>query len=304
MTVINPYDPGAACIWLKGNLHAHTEASNCGHYPLAEVAGTYGDRIMKYDFLAITDHLQLTDVSPVQGMNGLVMFNGTEYKKEARQTLGVNIASYQDTGFELDKTNHQQIFDEVSRQGGITIICHPHIYEENYWPLEKLLALDGYTAIEIYNHNVKMNNAGRAIATDLWDELLSRDRRVWGIASDDFHHRSRYGGGFIMVLAEEKSPEAILEAIKRGSFYASSGIRLGEIKVTDGRTISVAAATPRVPGTVFRFIGKGGRVLKEEPAASAEAAVSYTVNGNEGYVRLEAIREDGAMAWTQPFRLC
>jgi hypothetical protein len=107
-----------------------------------------------------------------------------------------------------------------------------------------------------------------------------------------------------MVLAEEKSPAAILEAIKRGSFYASSGIRLGEIKVTDGRTISVAAAAARVPGTVFRFIGKGGRVLKEEKAAAPTAEVSYTLKGDEGYVRVEAIREDGARAWTQPFRLC
>jgi histidinol phosphatase-like PHP family hydrolase len=303
MNIINPYDSGTNRIWLKGNLHAHTEASSCGHYPLAEVAGTYSDRIMKYDFLAITDHMQVTDVSPVQGVNGLVMFGGTEFKKEASQTLGINISSYQDEGFEEDETNHQKIFDEVVRQGGINIICHPHLYRENYWPLEKLLELHGYIAIEIYNHNVKMNSAGRAVASDLWDELLSRDRRIWGVASDDFHHRSRYGGGFIMVLAE-KSPAAILEAIKKGAFYASSGIRLGEIKVIDGRTISVAAAAARVPGTVFRFIGKGGTVLKEEKAALAEGAVSYTVNGSEGYVRVEAGREDGAMAWTQPFWLC
>ena len=28
---------------------------------------------------------------------------------------------------------------------------------------------------------------------------------------------------------------------------------------------------------------------------------SYTVQGNEGYIRAEALREDGARAWTQPF---
>jgi hypothetical protein len=52
---------------------------------------------------------------------------------------------------------------------------------------------------------------------------------------------------------------------------------------------------------MFRFVGKGGKVLKEEKAATPEAAVLYTVNGDEGYVRVEASREDGARAWTQPF---
>jgi hypothetical protein len=263
-----------------------------------EVASTYADRIMQYDFLAITDHLGMTDVSAVQGVNGMVVFRGAEFKKEARQTLGINIDSYDDDGF--DQTNHQQLFDQVRRQGGINIICHPHIYEAQYWPLERLLELEGYTALEIYNHNVKMNNAGQAVATDLWDGLLGAGRRVWGIASDDFHHRSRYGGGFVMVLGEEKSAPAILDALEKGAFYASSGIILKNIEVT-GRGISLAAASRRVKGTVFRFIGKGGKLLKEETAAEPEAAVGYTVRGDETYIRVEACREDGARAWTQPF---
>jgi hypothetical protein len=299
MKVQNPYERGD--LWLKGNLHTHTEASPCGHYPLEEIAATYSDRIMKYDFLAITDHLRLTDVSPVQGMNGLVVFGGVEFKKEARQTLGINIRSYDDDG--LDQTNHQKVFDEVIRQGGLNIICHPHLYQDQYWPPEDLLKLEGYKALEIYNHNVKMNNAGRAIATDLWDELLSRNRRIWGIASDDFHHRSRYGGGFIVVRVEEKSAEAILAALDAGAFYASSGILLDHIKLIDNSLISVAASTKRVRGTVFRFIGKGGKILKEEAAASPDTPVTYTLKGDETYVRVEASREDGAMAWTQPFWL-
>ncbi|MDR0877503.1 MAG: CehA/McbA family metallohydrolase [Treponema sp.] len=298
MYIINPYNLGSDGIWLKGNLHAHTQASPCGHYPLEEVAATYSDRIMKYDFLAITDHLQLTDVSPVQGMNGLIMFSGTEYKKEVYQTLGININAYQDDAF--DEKNHQSIFNEVLRQGGINIICHPHLYRDNYWPLDRLLELNGYTAIEIYNHNVKMNSAGRALATDLWDELLSRGRRVWGIASDDFHHSSRYGGGCIMVKASEKSPAAILGAIRAGSFYAAAGVFLKDIEV-NGNIISLAPSSKRIQKTIFRFIGKEGKLLEETVTSAPEERVSYAVHGDEGYVRAEAYREDGARAWTAPF---
>jgi len=48
----------------------------------------------------------------------------------------------------------------------------------------------------------------------------------------------------------------------------------------------------------FRFIGRGGRVLA---ATGRSREASYTARGDEGYVRVEALREDGAQAWTAPF---
>ena len=297
MKIINPYESGG--VWLKGNLHAHTKESPCGHYPLEDVVGIYGDRIMHYDFIAITDHFSLTDTAPVQNSNDLVVFSGVEFKTEALQTLGINITSYEDDAD--DETNHQQIFNDVTAQGGINVICHPHIYRDDYWPMERLLELEGYTAVEIYNNNVRMNNSGRAVATDVWDKLLSRGRKVWGIASDDLHHYSRCGGGFLQVLAAEKSKRAILDAVKNGAFYASSGIILKNIALIDGKTISLSAASPRVANTTFSFIGKDGRLLKKERPSGPETPVLYTARGDEGYIRVEASREDGAQAWTQPF---
>ena len=280
-------------LWLKGNLHAHTKNSACGHYPVEDVAGLYSDWKLKYDFLAITDHLMITDISKVQGMNGMIVLNGVEYKKEAYQTLGVNISSYDDDN--LDQNNHQSIFNNVNNQGGINIICHPHIYKDDYWPLERLLSLEGYSAIEIFNNNVKFNSAGRAIASDIWDALLSRGRKICGVACDDFHHYSSCGGGFIMVQVEEKSSAAILEAIRNGAFYSSSGIILKDIRV-EGNLIHLSAS-PRMPEMSFRFIGNNGSLL----AVSSGQEAVYTIRGGEGYVRAEVTREDGARAWTQPF---
>jgi hypothetical protein len=61
----------------------------------------------------------------------------------------------------------------------------------------------------------------------------------------------------------------------------------------DGTTISAEAA----PGSSLRFIGRGGRLLR----TSSSSSDSYRVNGDEGYVRVEAIRDDGGRAWSQPF---
>ena len=300
MKICNPYNTPIEYIWLKGNLHTHTVASKCAFYPLSEVVSCYINRMLRYDFLAITDHQIITDVAAYQGVDGLVMLNGVEYKKEEYQTLGININYFKDNDPE-NFMNHQEIFDDVIRQGGMNIICHPHMKREDYWPVERLFGLENYSAIEIYNQNIKMNNAGRAVATDIWDKLLSGGRRVWGIASDDFHHCSRAGGGAIHVHAREKSIPAIMEAIEMGAFYSSSGILIRDISISDNRIISLSAASPRVSSTIFRFIGKNGKILKEEQPSGPESPASYTIKGDEGYVRAEAFREDGAMAWTQPF---
>ena len=115
-------------------------------------------------------------------------------------------------------------------------------------------------------------------------------------ANDDMHIFSRAGGAYNMVLCEEKSIDSIINAIKRGSFYASFGIKLEDIKVEDN-IISLKNGDKRVPYVYFKFIGKNGKVLKEEKGNEA----SYIVKGDEGYIRVEAYREDGARAWLQPF---
>jgi hypothetical protein len=292
MRIIDPYNGMGD--WLKGTLHVHTSNSSCGHYPLDAIVAVYGDRILKYDFIAITDHRFLTDVTSQDGRCGLIVFNGVEFKDELFQTLGIHVSDYIDDETVTD--NHADIFARVARQGGINVICHPHIYEDEYWPVNRLLELEGYLALEIYNHNVKMNNSGRAIATDVWDKLLTAGKRVFGLANDDMHHFSRLGGAYNMVAAARKDKSGILAALKRGSFYASTGINFSSIRSARG-AVEVEIDDPRTPPALIRFIGKNGTVLQE----AVGRAASCSVRGDESYVRVECHREDGAMAWSQPF---
>jgi hypothetical protein len=101
----------------------------------------------------------------------------------------------------------------------------------------------------------------------------------------------------MMVQVSEKNAPAILEAIRIGAFYASSGILLKDIALHDKNVISLASANEMVPGAMFRFIGAGGKLFAEVQGPEA----SYVIQGNEGYVRVEVYREDGARAWTQSF---
>jgi len=63
---------------------------------------------------------------------------------------------------------------------------------------------------------------------------------MYGLAVDDGHRyhdmpsrESNPGRGWVMVLAEELSASSLIEAMEKGSFYASSGVTLRQIAATD-----------------------------------------------------------------------
>jgi hypothetical protein len=144
-----------------------------------------------------------------------------------------------------------------------------------------------------------------ADATPLWDGLLARGYRLWGIANDDAHTWDGAADAypftaFDMVLAADPTPEGFLASLHAGSFYASTGLFFREIGARGDSVVAWAPGAERL-----RFVGWGGRILME---AGAEHA-TYHVTGDEGYVRVEA---EGALvrgrtwtsrAWSQPFFL-
>ena len=98
-----------------------------------------------------------------------------------------------------------------------------------------------------------------------------------------------------MVRAATLSPRAVLDAMERGDFYASTGVELDGYEVTrTSMTVTVkknAYAKYRI-----QFIGKGGVVLHE----AVESPATYTFKGSEGYVRARVLDSNGGIGWTQP----
>jgi hypothetical protein len=139
----------------------------------------------------------------------------------------------------------------------------------------------------------------------LWDDLLSAGLRVWGLANPDCHtwDEPQPDGpfnGYNVVFAEDLTAPALMSALKRGCFYATTGIEIDHLCVTSDRIEVVCSGASQV-----RFIGRGGRVLA---VAEGDRGV-YDVRGDEGYVRVEIIGstpvfpgflEPAHKAWTQP----
>ena len=88
---------------------------------------------------------------------------------------------------------------------------------------------------------------------------------------------------------------AILEAMERGDFYASTGVTLAEYQAT-ATSISLKVAASTFAKYRIQFIGQGGRVLREVTEPSA----TYTFTGSEGYVRARVLESNGMVAWCQP----
>jgi hypothetical protein len=83
-----------------------------------------------------------------------------------------------------------------------------------------------------------------------------------------------------------------------GHLYASTGIELRRIVVRD-RSYGVE---PIQPFSTVVFIGQGGRELARE-APRHGATATYTLRGDEGYVRARIELADGKRAWTPAVRL-
>jgi hypothetical protein len=97
------------------------------------------------------------------------------------------------------------------------------------------------------------------------------------------------------VRAPRLETRAILDALERGDFYASTGVELEEYEVT-ASALRVSVKQDAWSKYRIQFIGSRGRVLQESTSSPA----AYTFKGGEGYVRAKVVESNGRLAWTQP----
>lgn len=276
--------------WLKGNLHTHTSNSD-GNLSPQETINVY--RTLGFDFLMISDHDKLTDPAELDG-NGLTVIPGCEITANGPHLLHVNAH----TALEPIE-DRQKIINEINNNGGgFPIVNHPNWLDDfNHCDHKFLEAWQGYLGIEIYN-GICRRVEGSPLATDRWDRLLSAGRTVWGFANDDSHREQDRGLAWNMVQSESRDAGAIVEAMRNGRFYASTGVVIESIRVIDGNTLEVVTANAHR----HYICAKNGRV----PAIVDGPVMRYTVPDDfpfPPYIRIECWGAGDAMAWTQPFML-
>jgi hypothetical protein len=303
--IYNPY-PGAKKHWKKIALHLHSNQvffSWLRHTP-KEIYNGYN--INKYDGVVITDYMQVTDISSLQGWNLPGYEWGCNPKKKHLLSLGTKIIP--DDKFPIFSTlkNNQWSINQLKNTGAFVVFNHPSL--NNAFDEEDAVALSGFNAIEV------ISVFGDTIHN--YDAALSSGRPVFAMSTDDlhyfsdsvieqidtspiknlFHKATRFGKEsgesmkrFIFVDMETVSAEELFKKLCSGSYLSIEKLHSGmpdpeveEIGLKDDNTIF----TNLLSRGKIQFIGKSGKVLKEiDDTKYAE----FTIPETEPYVRLTII---------------
>jgi len=287
MPLDHPYNDLAGRVWLRGNLHAHTTASD-GRRSMQAVINDYAKR--GYDFLMISDHDIVTgaaDYSKVKD-RGMVLIPGNEISARGPHLLHV------DPGKRIAPVaNRQKVLEGIARDRGFAVFNHPNWQEHfNHCSFDQLAEWQGYLGLEIYNGTIGRLH-GSPYATDKWDRLLASGRRVWGFANDDSHlPKEDVGLGWIMVAPRERSVSGLVEAMRAGTFYCSTGVEISQITVKGDRVQITAPNAQRI--VALRDVGR--RVAQVDGTSLA-----VRMPAEAKYLRFELYGEGETRAWTQPF---
>jgi hypothetical protein len=295
----------------RGNLHTHSTLSDGGLSP-EQVVEAY--KRAGYDFLQLSEHFLERYDWPIADTRAFRSNSFTTLIGAELHAMGTEVGELWHilaAGLPLDFSAAKpgetgpELAARARAAGAFVAIAHPA------WSQLRIgdgRALASAHAVEIYNH-------GSAVETDrgdgfyLLDQLANEGRRLTAIATDDAHFKNGdYDafGGFVEVKAESLDPDALLDALKTGRFYASQGPRLIDVDVSPGEisvscspvnAIALLTGTSRAMSKVGRHItGAAFDLVNVQKLAWADP-------GAAKWFRIVAIDASGRRAWTHPIWL-
>ncbi|MEI4469925.1 CehA/McbA family metallohydrolase [Frigidibacter sp. MR17.24] len=293
-------------LWLRGNLHCHSDRSD-GALPPAEVCARYA--AAGYDFIALTDHFvgrfgyPVTDTAGQRG-NGFTTLLGAELHSGAMANgelwhlLAVGLPADFAPSLSPDfqpvpgQESAAALAARARAAGAFVAIAHPHwsgLSEAD------AAAVTAAHAVEVYNHGCAVD-CDRGEGFVCAEALLNAGRRVTLVATDDAHfHTPDHFGGWVMVKAPEATPEAILAALRQGAFYASQGPEIRALAIEDGAVVLESS-----PAAVVILAGQG--VATESLRAEGGTAWRLPIGrlAASPWLRVTVVDADGRRAWSNP----
>ena len=299
---MSPFDADGQ--WLRCALHTHTTNSDGELAP--ELLVRHYDWA-GYDVLAITDHWVRT-ASP--STERLLVIPSTELNAHApdrvndAHVLGLGLDADPEIP-DLDFAPLPDVVGWIAENGGVPFLAH------TYWSglrTEQWEDCPGLVGIEVWNTGCELE-LGRGDSSLHWDEALELGRNFSALATDDSHHPG-FDSGFAWtwVRAAEKSQPAVLDALRAGSFYGSTGPRIDAVELTDGEVI--VRCSPAASVTLYTGRARGARVnagrlgypnhgeIIERDTAGLITAVRLERPFRQPYGRVEVAAADGTKAWT------
>ena len=303
--------------WFKGNLHTHTNKSDGDSSP-ETVVDWYSNN--KYDFLVLSDHNHLTILDSDQ--TKLLLIPGEEITLNLPYTIHINaigIKKVIEPTIRPTKVKTLQAnIDNIINSGGLAEINHPNFR----WALNEkdLVQIRGAHFIEVFNGNYNTHNyggGGKKSVEEMWDEMLSKNIKIWGVAVDDSHHfkeefaphRHNPGRGWVEVFSKDLSEKNILDSMRNGNFYFSNGVKFKNISFNkekielsiSGDYFNKGLSNSLVTDSKYttQLISNDGEIIEEVDGKTVKLNLIKNTQ-KYTYFRTKTISSTGSIGWTQP----
>jgi len=291
----------------RGNLHTHSNRSD-GVLDPAEVCRRY--KAEGYDFIALTDHFigcydyPITDTTGFRDADfatilGAELHSGAMENGELWHILAVGLPSdfAQPDAPDFHATPQQESGPELAARaraaGAFVAVAHP---EWSGLTTADARSIEAAHAIEVYNHGCAIG-CDRPHGFYTLDQLLTEGRKLTLCATDDAHFSEPdHFGGWVMVKAEENTPEALLDALKLGHHYSSTGPELRGIQWEEDFVIVDSSAVQTVV-----VQGQGSAAVALHGQSMTRARVMLDRFKNSDWLRVTVTDAAGKRAWSNPF---
>jgi hypothetical protein len=252
-----PFDREGA--FYRGNLHCHGIPD--GGIPPQEVVEAY--KRIGFDFVCLSEHFEadygweLRDTSPWRE-DSFTTLIGAELSSPGPVQHGKYWLGAVGLPLDFPAVAEGETGPDLARRareaGAFVFLLHPGL---NATTLADVEGLDAIHAVEIYNDGVQ-RGWDRGDGWYLAVEMLEQGRDLFAVASDDAHFRrgglDSVGGAWVMVRSHSLDPASLLDSLKSGAFYSSTGPEIHDI-VLDGREVEVHCS----PAEVVAMNGPGCR---------------------------------------------
>ncbi|MBE6546455.1 MAG: hypothetical protein E7668_03305 [Ruminococcaceae bacterium] len=327
-TLLSPHTPQ-----YRANLHSHSTLSD-GKLTPQELKEVYRSR--GYSILAITDHEYPCDHSDLNEPDFLLL-TGYEahlrpnpsfdpYQSEIHMNLFAKdphnetiicytpaygkympeqwLAQLRRVGSECPREYSidyaQKLIDTAVANGYLVSYNHP------VWSMEAeetILSYRNIFSIEISNYNSFIDNHLEHSGA-LYDKMLRMGMRRFCHAGDDCHNkfpitspRSDSFGAWTMILAEELTYEAVINAMENGDMYASMGPAIYEVSFENDNVFVSCSPAAKI------IVYDGSKRPSFEPADEGSLLTEAILPLREEapYFRVGVVDERGRIATTRGF---
>ena len=291
--------------WYRGNLHTHSTNSDGKKAP-REVCAYYRRR--GYHFISLTDHFlesygfPISDTTAYRSDGFTTIIGGELHAPKTSLGDDWHILA---VGLPLDfkppraRETGPQLAARAKAAGAYVAAAHPAWYDLTD---TDILSLKAASALEVVNTSCMVHN-GKGDSSGYLDRMLSQGRHYHAIATDDAHfnaERADAGQNWVMVRCKRLHPEALLEALHAGDFYASQGPEILSVKpARGGKKLSVRTS----PVRAMRLTGRGASASYIDGTADITSA-QLDLSAIKGpYARLTVFDKRGRRAWTNPISM-